>query len=372
MLRVGFNAYLLTAPDVRGWNRYTVNLLAALPAHGVRPVLYSAGPIHPDHLARLPADTFEVCVAPPMRYLAWEQRWVPRRCRTDRIDVFHSPFNYGLPWFSPCPRVLTLHDAIDQVYYVPSLKWSARWRPGVVRSRLAHWSSRRRAHRVITVSEHAKADLVRFLGVPAGRVTVIPEAADPAFLAPVPPAAVEAVRARHGLSRRYVFYVGGWERRKNVGFLVRAFAAAGLGEVELVLAGGKDAQRAELAALAESLGAGGRLRLLGFVPDEELAALYRGASVFAYPSRFEGFGIPVVEALACGTPCVVAADPSLDEACGEAPIRANAERPEALASALERAYSERNALTGRGIEHARRFTWRACGEAVLHGYESAL
>ena len=90
-LHVGFNAYLLASPDLRGWTRYTVNLLAALPAHGVRPVLYSNAPVHPDHLARLPPDSFEVRVGPPMRYLLWENRWVPRQLAADRIDAFHCP-----------------------------------------------------------------------------------------------------------------------------------------------------------------------------------------------------------------------------------------------------------------------------------------
>ena len=91
-LRIGFNAYLLSGPSLRGWNRYTVNLLAALPAHGVRPVLYSTSPVHPDHLSRLPADSFEVRVTPPMRYPFWEQRWLPRQAKVDRLDVLHSPF----------------------------------------------------------------------------------------------------------------------------------------------------------------------------------------------------------------------------------------------------------------------------------------
>ena len=134
-LRVAFNARLLAAPGLRGWTRYTLNLLAALPSHGVRPLLYAAGPVHPDHLARLPTGTFDVRVAPPMRYLVWEQWWVPRQLRRDRADVFHSPHSYGLPWFSRCPRVLTLHDAIDQIYYLPTLGWRRRWGPEVAASR---------------------------------------------------------------------------------------------------------------------------------------------------------------------------------------------------------------------------------------------
>jgi glycosyltransferase involved in cell wall biosynthesis len=316
VFRVGFNAYLLASPDLRGWTRYTVNLLAALPARGVRPVLYSNAPIHPDHLARLPPDSFEIRVGPPMRYLLWENRWVPRQIRADRIDVFHCPMNYGLPWATPCPRVLTLHDAIDEVYYRPRASWWARWKPGAVRARLANWAARRRAHHVITVSEHAKGDIVRHLGIPARRVSVVYEAADPVFHREVSPGAVAAVRAKWGLARPYFLYLGGWEGRKNVPFLVRAFAASGLTDVDLVLAGGKDAERAELESLARSLACADRVKMLGFVPDDELPALYAGALAFVYASEYEGFGLQLVEAMAVGCPVLASRATSLPEILG--------------------------------------------------------
>jgi alpha-1,3-rhamnosyl/mannosyltransferase len=113
------------------------------------------------------------------------------------------------------------------------------------------------------------------------------------------------------------------------------------------------------------------VRMLGYVPDEDLPPLYRGAAAFVFPSLIEGFGIPVVEALACGIPAVVSSHPSLDEASGEFAIRVDATSPETLASAIERALSERHAHAQRGVEHAKQFTWRACGEAMLRGYESA-
>ena len=114
------------------------------------------------------------------------------------------------------------------------------------------------------------------------------------------------------------------------------------------------------------------VQVLGFVPDEELARLYRGAAVFAYPSRFEGFGMPVVEALASGVPTVVSSHPSLDEASGEAALRADPDDAEAFAEALERALDGDTARRAAGLAHAARFTRQACGEAVLAGYEKAL
>jgi glycosyltransferase involved in cell wall biosynthesis len=108
------------------------------------------------------------------------------------------------------------------------------------------------------------------------------------------------------------------------------------------------------------------------VSDEELAALYRGAEVFVYPSRFEGFGMPIVEAMACGTAVVASAHPSLDEASGEAAVRADPESAEAIAAAIEEALVDGGSLNSRGLDHARLFTPRACGEAMLAGYEDAL
>ena len=156
------------------------------------------------------------------------------------------------------------------------------------------------------------------------------------------------------------------EPRKNLPALLDAFSLLRKRRPELTLA------LAGLVGWEERPLEAEGVRLLGYVPDEELARLYRGASAFAYPSRFEGFGIPVVEALACGTPAVVSSHPSLDEACGDGARRADPDDPQAFAEALEQALVGPAELRKRGLAHAARFTWRACGEAVLAGYESAL
>ena len=149
------------------------------------------------------------------------------------------------------------------------------------------------------------------------------------------------------------------EPRKNLPALVEAFALLRRRHRELTLA------IAGLEGWEERPLAGEGVQLLGFVSDDELARLYRGAAAFAYPSRFEGFGIPVVEALASGVPAVVSSHPSLDEACGDAALRAEPDDAEAFAAKLEEALGRPR---GEGVEHASCFTWRACGEAVLAGY----
>jgi alpha-1,3-rhamnosyl/mannosyltransferase len=111
---------------------------------------------------------------------------------------------------------------------------------------------------------------------------------------------------------------------------------------------------------------------LGYVGDDELPALYRGAAVFAYPSRFEGFGIPVIEAMACGVPCVVSSHPSLDEAAGDAAVRADPDSPEEFAEGIKRALAERDELVRRGLAHARRFSWLETGRVHLQSYADAL
>jgi len=375
VLRVGFNAYLLHAPGLRGWNRYAVNLLAALPAHDVRPVLYATKPVHADHLARLPQGAFDVRVAPPMRYVRWEQRWLPRQCADDGVDLLHSPFNYGLPVRCPVPRVLTLHDAIDALHHGPRLAFTKRWSPSNLRSRLDRRLSRRVAAHVITVSEHAKRDLVDGLRVPAAKVTVVYEAADPTFEAPVSDVSRAVVREKHDLRRRFLFYVGGFEPRKNVAFLVRAFADACLVDVELVLAGGTAVEGVDAARVAAALGVGARVRTLGYVPDAELAALYAEALGFVYPSAYEGFGLQLVEAMAVGCPALAARATSLPEILGAGGETFALGDPAELVALLRRLATEpafRADLAARARRRACDFSWRHAAAATVEVYRRVL
>ena len=210
---------------------------------------------------------------------------------------------------------------------------------------------------VFVNSEYTANDAAELLRIPRERIHVAYPGVSDAFTP-------EGGRA--DLGRPYVLAVATLEPRKNVARLVDAFelVRATHPELDLVVAGAE-------VTWAPSPLAGTSVRGLGFVPDTELPALYRGASAFVYPSLFEGFGIPIVEAMACGTPVAASAHPSLDEAAGDAAIRVDPESPEAIAQGIRKALDERESLVPKGLEHAKRFTWRACGEAHLHGFRTA-
>ena len=370
-LRVGFNARLLFDPAIRGWNRYTINLLAELPALGVELILYSNQPIHNVYLDRLPAGSYTTRVQPGLRLPLWEHRWLPRQCKADGLDLFHSPFNYGLPWSTHCPRVLTLHDAIDFIYYRRRLGLRERFSRDNLRTALDHALARIRAHRIITVTEHARGDIVSYLKVPARKVSVTYEAADPHFHAAVSVEARSRARSRHSLPARYVFYVGGWEGRKNVPFLVRGLAAAGLEDVSLVLAGGRREQRSALMDLANELGLGDRLHLLDWVEEEDLPALYAEALAFTYPSEYEGFGLQLCESMAVGCPTLAARATCLPEVLGDGGATFSLEDTAELAALLRRVANDdafRADLSARARARSTAFSWRRTAVGTVAVY----
>jgi len=165
----------------------------------------------------------------------------------------------------------------------------------------------------------------------------------------------------HELASPYVLGLGTLEPRKNLARLVEAWRRLG-GDHALVLAGGEGwGERPELTHP--------RIITPGYVGDADVAAYYRGAAVFVYPSLYEGFGMPIVEAMACGAPVVASSHPSLDEACGSAAVRVDPLDPDAIAAGIAAALARRGELVRAGLEHARRFTWDAAGAAILRAYE---
>jgi len=313
MIKVAFNARTLNNSTLRGWNRYTINLLVGLSSLDVEIFLYSDQPLHKSHLEKLPKDSYNLRIVSGLRYVHWEQYWLPKQCEKDRVDILHCPLNFGLPWSSPCLRVLTLHDVIDQVYYQQDNPWYLRLSLPDLQSRIYHWIARNRADHIITVSQYSKEDIIKHLHIPQDKITVIYQAADPIFHQPISQLNRQEIRCKYQLSLPYIFYVGGWEKRKNIPFLVYAFAQAKLVGVDLVLAGGRDEQRDVLVQLGKYLGISEQLHLLGWVDDADLPALYAEAVCFVYPSQYEGFGLQLCEAMAVSCPILAARATCLPE-----------------------------------------------------------
>jgi glycosyltransferase involved in cell wall biosynthesis len=248
-------------------------------------------------------------------------------------------------------RATTIHDLLPLRH------------PDWVHPQTARMHARKYAHAaetcdvIVVNSEFTASEVVELLRFPRERISVAPPAIGPAF---APDGRVAE------LDGPYVLTVATLERRKNLETLLEAMelVRGRQPELRLAVAGAPGWQ-------APSLDAEGILQL-GYVDDAELAALYRGAAVFVYPSRFEGFGMPVVEAMACGVPVVASANPSLDEASGDVALRADPESPEAFADAIELALQRDDGRIAAGAEHAARFSAGAQGQAVLRGYEAAL
>jgi glycosyltransferase involved in cell wall biosynthesis len=267
----------------------------------------------------------------------WYPLALPRRARD--LDVLHCP-SFRAPTRAPVPLVVNVHDVAvlrhPEAFNAWTRTYSRYFVPRVARN----------AARVIALSEFMKRDLVEVLGLDENRIRVVPPAVEEPF-----------VERGERATGEYVLAVGTLEPRKNLQRLAEAARVAG---VELRVAGAEGWGEVDLG--------GDGVRLLGFVPDEELARLYRGALCVAYTSVYEGFGIPVLEALACGAPVVTSAGTAMAELADGAAVLVDPGDPEAIADGIRRAIASRDELSARGPQRARAFTWRGSAEATLAVY----
>jgi len=287
-----------------------------------------------------------------------------------RLSLFHG-IDHNMTPFLVCPSIVTVHDLILLVLRGPYLGPSSMvWMK-------AHRVASRKARFVVAVSECTGKDVHRIWGIPEGRIVVVPEGVEPVY-SPQGEGAVAEALARYGVERPYMLYLGGFDPRKNIVNMLLAFKRYRLavgGPVRLVLCGDPSGFEGDLLGLIEELGLGDAVKLAGFIADGDLPALYSGAECLVFVSVYEGFGLPLLEAMACGTPVLASDVSSIPEVVGDAGILVDPLEPDEIADGMARLTGDRelhDRLSVRGLERASGFTWDRTTERIREIYDRVL
>jgi glycosyltransferase involved in cell wall biosynthesis len=300
---------------------------------------------------------FEALVDRSRNYSAREQLSIPLALNRARVDLFHAP-HYVVSPLVTCPFVVTIHDCIHLRFpqYLPN-------RAAFYYARAFMSLAARRAERILTVSQASKDDILAYLHVPAAKVEVIHNALDEQLADPPSPEAIARVRERFQLTSPFILYAGNIKPHKNVDRLIEAYSLLrkrGIGEAKLLIIGDELSKYPQLRRMVHRFQLHQHVRFLGFVPDATLAALYRMAAVFVFPSLYEGFGLPPLEAMAAGAPVITSNVSSLPEVVGDAALLIDPMSPAAIADAMARVLCEpelRASLIARGHDRVKHFSW---------------
>lgn len=285
--------------------------------------------------------------------------------RIEQTDVFFGTNFRGI-FDERLKTVITVHDMAHE--YFPE---TIRDEETIAYLKKELPEAARRAHRIIAVSETTRSDVIRFLGIAPEKVRVVYNGVDEAFRPIDNPALLAAARERYRLPARFILFVGAIQPRKNILGVVEAYARI-CGEAgvphDLVIAGGDGWKSEGLTERIAALGLEGKIHFTGYVADADLPLLYNLADLFVFPSFYEGFGLPVLEAMACGVPVVTSSTSSLPEIAGDAAVLVDPASPDEIGEAMRRLLTDHE-LKGRcrekGMEQARRFTWERCARETL-------
>ena len=321
-------------------------------------------------LSAFPSHVKLVTALCPQRIL-WTNWHLPPLLRQHGIDVYHGVCNFELPVRKVCRYVVTIHDLIP-LFFPKLVPWKHLLFFRLFMKRAAHT-----ADVVITDSAHSARDLVQHLSVPAARIRVIYLGYDGAYQEVRDPAIKRATCARYGITPPYLLFVGVIEPKKNLSRLLTAFALLRQQrpDLQLVIAGGEGWGMTQLAQQAKAAGVEQHVIFPGFIPDADLPALYSGAAVFVFPSIYEGFGLPVLEAMSCGAPVVTSNVSSLPEIAGDAAVLVNPNEPSEICRGILAVLADeqkRCVMQAAGRLQAQKFSWARTAEETYRVYQEAL
>jgi glycosyltransferase involved in cell wall biosynthesis len=372
---IALNAHLLSAQAgyrSAGINGYIFNLLNALPEAdpSFTYTVFTGQQAQPPEHKRMTTRRAAWATGRPTHRILWEQAIQPAALRQVQPDLLHA-LAFVSPVVSRIPTVVTVYD-LSFVHYPEVLPAARR-----LYLRLLTRYSCRRARRVIAISHSTARDIAHTFGIQQDRIDIAAPGVGPQFR-PLSAEQVTTFRLQNGLPDRFLLFVGTLEPRKNLAMLLQAYAAlpaADRAAVHLVLAGGKGWMFEDIFQTVEAYNLRDTVHIPGYIPAEALPLWYNAADVFVYPSLFEGFGLPVVEAMACGTPVLVSNVSSLPEAAGNSGYCLPPDNDSAWTDALYTAIHDpdwRRQAGQSGLEHAARFTWENTAIQTVASYRRAL
>jgi glycosyltransferase involved in cell wall biosynthesis len=353
--------------SLTGVGHYTLELAQALARVAPEDRFELVSPLPSLHLPELPSNLH---VTPArvnkLSRRLWWQVGLPRLIRRSQFSVFHGT-NYSVPLWKVCPTVVTIHDLSLLLWPQTHEQHLAR------RARLRLPLMARRADAIIVPSQSIKTDVNEHLGIHDSRITVIPEAPRSSFWQ-VPIDETVAVRQRLNIGDDFILFVGTIEPRKNLLTLVRAFEELvrnGVSQAQLVLVGNEGWLTDELHDFLRSADFSERVKFAGYLADDDLRALYSSCRVFVYPSLYEGFGLPLLEAMACGAPVISSNIPVVRETVGDVALLISPTDVDDLAGSIKRLLensNEREQRSAAGKQHASEFSWEKAAAATLNVY----
>ena len=371
MVKIGINAHLLSKENSyrrAGIHVYIAETLRHLPQDiGLDYTVFSGDP--PDFLAEIGLGVHQSRwpTADPIRRILWEQLAWGTAARQANVDLIHS-MAFVTPLLSRLPSVVTVYD-------LSFYRYPERY-PTPQRLYLQTQTRRscQAAKQVIAISESGKEDVHQLFGVPLERITVAYPGLAPHFH---PPTAAQAAafRADPAVPSRYILHVGTLQPRKNLLLLLDALAQLADKQLKLVLIGGKGWFYEEIYRRIEQLGLQDRVIFPGYIPDDALPLWYHGAELLAFPSVYEGFGMPILEAMACDTPVVCSNASAMPEAAGDAALQFDPHDTTALVNCLQKVLdnpAQAATMRARGREQIKKFSWHTTGQKTAEAYQLAI